>query len=80
MPDLNRQLIVNALGEVDDTVIAEVLATGANADELTEALAWVANDEPLLNTGKPLPAGRVAQVAEILTTLQEEDVADPERT
>ena len=75
---LNHELIVRSLGEVDDTVIAQILATGASVEELAEAQAWIVNDEPLLNAGKPLPAGRVSQVAEILKALQEE-TEDSER-
>ena len=53
---LNHELIIKSLGDVDDTVIAQILATGASAEELAEAQAWIVNDEPLLNAGKPLPA------------------------
>lgn len=49
--ELTRELGTKALGDVKDTVLAEVLATGASAEELAQAQAWVANDEPLLNIG-----------------------------
>ena len=74
---LNRSEIIGILGEVDDVIIAQIAASGATADELAEARAWVSNDEPLLNSGRPLPAGRVGQLAEILTKLEEEP-AEPE--
>jgi hypothetical protein len=69
---LNRAEIIRILGEVDDVIVAQIIASGATADELAEAQAWVSNDEPLLNSGKPLPAGRVGQLADILTKLEEE--------
>ena len=65
---LDHELIIKSVGEVDDTVIAQILTTGASAEELAEAQAWIVNDEPLLNAGKPLPVGRVLQVVEILKT------------
>jgi hypothetical protein len=76
---LNRAEIIRVLGEVDDVIIAQIVASGATAQELAEAQAWVSNDEPLLNSGKPLPAGRVGQLAEILSKLEEER-ADPVMT
>jgi hypothetical protein len=69
---LNRAEIVRALGEVDDAIVAQIVASDATVAELTEAQAWVLNDEPLLNRGKPLPAGRVGELAKILSKLEEE--------
>jgi hypothetical protein len=51
-------------------VIAQIIGTGATVDELAEAQAWVANDEPLMNAGKPLPSGRVGELVDILSELQ----------
>ena len=76
---LNRHLVIKALGDVDEAVIAELLATGASAEEFAQAQAWLENDDPLLNSGKPLPRGRVAQVADILRTVDEENSVDPGR-
>jgi hypothetical protein len=69
---LNRAEIVRALGEVDDVIVAQIVASDATVAELAEAQAWVLNDEPLLNRGRPLPAGRVGELAEILSKLEEE--------
>jgi hypothetical protein len=69
---LNRAEIVRALGEVDDVIVAQIVASDATVADLAEAQAWVLNDEPLLNRGKPLPAGRVGQLAKILSKLEEE--------
>ena len=76
--NLDRDLIKKALGDVDDVVIAKVLGTGASCEELAEAKAWVDNDEPLLNRGKPLPGGRVSQLIAILEKVQEEAHAEPD--
>jgi hypothetical protein len=69
---LNRAEIVRALGEVDDVIVAQIVASDATVAELAEARAWVLNDEPLLNRGKPLPVGRVGELAKILSKLEEE--------
>ena len=69
---LNREQIIRAIGDADDAVIARIMAIGATAEELAEAQAWITNDEPLVNTGKPLPKGRVGALAEILKTLEDE--------
>jgi hypothetical protein len=70
---LTREDVTAALGEIDDITVVEILNTGATIEELTEAQAWLANDEPLINIGKPLAAGRVGRLVEILDTLDEEE-------
>jgi hypothetical protein len=79
MKRVTRDDVTQAIGRVDDVTIAEIIGTGATADELAEAQAWIANDEPLINAGKPLPSGRVGQLVEILTELEpdEDDVKEP---
>ena len=56
-----------------------MIGTGATREELAEAKAWLSNDEPLMNAGKPLAKGRVGELVEILTELEdsEEDEAVP---
>jgi hypothetical protein len=53
--------------------IAQIIGTGATAEELAEAQAWIVNDEPLMNAGKPLPSGRVGELVEILTELEPDE-------
>jgi hypothetical protein len=79
MKRVTRDDVTRAIGRVDDVTIAEIIGTGATADELAEAQAWIANDEPLMNAGKPLPSGRVGQLVEILTELEpdEDDIKEP---
>src|SRR5262249_40640947 len=60
MNTLTRKDATAMLGELDDVVTAKIIATGATPEELAEAHAWLANDEPLMNAGRPLPSGRVA--------------------
>jgi hypothetical protein len=70
---LTRDDVRKALGNVDDATVIEVLATGATAQELAQAQAWVANDEALINAGAQLPAGRLARLVGILEELEESD-------
>jgi hypothetical protein len=58
--------------------IAEIIATGATAEELAEAQAWIVNDDPLLNAGKPLPGGRVRELIDILAELVPDEDEDKE--
>jgi hypothetical protein len=61
------------LGPLDDVVAAEIIATGASIEELAQAQAWLINDEALINSGKPLPSGRVADILEILEAQEQEE-------
>jgi hypothetical protein len=70
MRRVTRDDIARAVGPVDDVSIAEIIGTGATVDELTEAQAWIINDEPFMNAGKPLPSGRVGALVQILTELE----------
>ena len=73
MSTLTRKDVIAMLGEIDDDVIAEIIASGATLEELAEAHAWLANDEPLMNAGRPLPGGRVARVVDIVAAISEEE-------
>jgi len=73
MRRLTRDDVIKAVGPADDVAVAEIIGTGATVDELAEAQAWIANDEPLINAGKPLPSGRVGELIEILSELEPEE-------
>jgi hypothetical protein len=73
MTRLTRDDVIKAIGEVDDVTIAELIGTGATPEELAEAQAWLVNDEPLMNAGKPLPSGRVGEMVEILSELEPDE-------
>lgn len=42
---------VSILGPVDDELVAELMGTGASAEELREAWGWLHNDEALMGAG-----------------------------
>lgn len=77
---ITRDDVTAAFGQVDDVTIAEIIGTGATVEELAEAKAWLANDEPLMNAGKPLATGRVRELVDILSELEpdeDEDASTP---
>lgn len=78
MRRITRDDAIKAVGAEDDVVIAQIIGTGATVDELAEAQAWVANDEPMMNAGKPLPSGRVGELVDILSELQASEEDDGE--
>jgi hypothetical protein len=78
MKRVTRDDVIKAIGPVDDVTIAEIIGTGAMADELAEAQAWIVNDDPLLNAGKPLPSGRVRELIDILAELEPSEDEDKE--
>ena len=73
MATLNRDDVIAILGPVDDLVVTEIIGMGATAGELAEARNWTANDEPPMNAGKPLAAGRVVRLIELIRDLEEEE-------
>jgi hypothetical protein len=70
---ITRDEIIKAIGSADDVTIAQMIATGATGDELAEALAWLANDEPMMNSGRRLATGRVRELVDILAELEPDD-------
>jgi hypothetical protein len=62
--------VVAVLGPVDETVIAEILKTGATAQELGPAWTWIHADEALINQGRRHPSGRAAELVGILESME----------
>ena len=65
MSELTRDEILAAVHPVDDAVVAEIIATGANHDELVEACHFFARDRKNKSPHE-VPAGRVGRVVSIL--------------
>jgi hypothetical protein len=78
MTRITREDVVRTVGDIDDTLIAEIIGTGATVEELAEAQAWIDNDEALMNVGRPLPNGRVGELVEILSELEASDAGEDE--
>lgn len=80
MRRLTRDDVTKAISGADDVTIAQIIGTGATVDELAEAQAWLANDEPMINDGRPLAHGRVRDLVDILSELvdsEDEDGNEP---
>ena len=73
MTRITRDDIIKAIGPADDVTIAEIIGTDATVEELAEAQAWIANDEPLMNAGRPLATGRVRELIDILAELEQSE-------
>ena len=69
MTRITRDDVTRAVGTADDVTIAQIISTEATVEEL----AWLANDEPLMNAGRPLAHGRVRELVDILSELQPDD-------
>ncbi|MBM1174397.1 hypothetical protein [Microvirga arabica] len=69
---LTRDEVMALTGRSDDRVVTDILTMGASRAELAEAWAWLDNDEAMLNAGRPIPAGRVARLVEMLQTDDED--------
>ncbi|MGV0876497.1 hypothetical protein V6767_05060 [Martelella sp. FLE1502] len=68
---MKREEIEMTLGPVDEALAAELIATGATADELREAWGWLNNDEALMGSGRPLPSLRIGELIDILESNDE---------
>jgi hypothetical protein len=81
MRHVTQDDVTKAVSQADGVTVAQIIGTGATVDELAEAQAWIANDEPLLNAGRPLASGRVRELIDILTELEpseeDDDAAGP---
>ncbi|MFK4510719.1 hypothetical protein LPJ38_09290 [Bradyrhizobium daqingense] len=73
MTRLSRDDVVKSVDRADDVTIAQIIGTGATVEELAEAQAWLANDEPMINDLRPLAQGRVRELVDILSELEADD-------
>jgi len=70
---LSHNEIVATIGPVDESLIAEIVAIDPSTQELLQAWTWIGADEALINEGRPLPSGKVAQLIELLSPSEEDD-------
>ena len=78
MNALTREQVIAAFGPLDDVIVNAIIGMGPTLGELSEAKAWIANDEAFMNVGKRLACGRVGQLVEILSSVEEEEAPDEE--
>ncbi|EAQ36908.1 hypothetical protein NB311A_07158 [Nitrobacter sp. Nb-311A] len=70
---LTRDDVLSVIGPADEILVTEIIATEATIEELTQAWAWLNNDEALINEGRALPSGRTAELVELLTPQDDEE-------
>ncbi|PYE89943.1 hypothetical protein [Phyllobacterium leguminum] len=70
---ITRENIIAVLGPVDDTLIAEILASGATTEELIVAWGWITNEEALVREGIPHATGRTAELIDLLSEDDEDE-------
>ncbi len=71
MSRLTHDRIAQIVGDIDDVKVAEIIASGANLEELEEAVSWASG---ITRVGEDLErplAGVVAKVYRILTVDEE---------
>ena len=64
--------VIAILGPADETLVADIVASGATQAELAEAFAWANNDEALMGEGRRLPTGTVALLIDLLDAEEEQ--------
>jgi hypothetical protein len=77
MNSLTPAQVIAALGPLDDVTVNEIIGMRPTLEELSEARAWIANDEAFMNAGKHLAQGRVGQLVEILSSIEDETGEEP---
>lgn len=68
---LTLQDVRDIAGDLDDAKVAAILATGADAEQLEEALAWAAGESDVMGDLERPLSGTVAQLYDILLTGEE---------
>jgi len=66
MGALTRRQITDIAGNLDDDLIARIIATGATPEEVGEAHGWFVDSYTMGKTRHHRPAGKVAEVCQIL--------------
>lgn len=67
--------ITALIGPADEQLLSDIISVGATADDLAQAWAWVNSDDVLVDAGRPLPTGKIAELIDLLEDIDDE----PER-
>lgn len=66
MVQLTRDEIIHIVGTVDDSIVIDIIKTGANTVQLIEAFNWLSEDDIMAETTRREPRGVIAELIEIL--------------
>lgn len=64
---LSHEAVVRIAGEVSDAKAVAIIASGANRDELEQAVAWASREDDVMGEQRRALTGIVAELYEILT-------------
>lgn len=70
---LTHETIVRIAGEVSDAKAVAIIASGANRDELEQAVAWAGREDDVMGEQRRRLSGIVAELYEILTADEAEE-------
>ena len=73
---LTGQQVHDIVGDIEDTKVAAIVATGATLDDLEAAMAWAAGENDVMGDVRHLASPMIAAVYDILTA---DEAADDER-
>lgn len=68
---LTHDVIRDIVGDIEDAKAAAIIATGATAEDLEEAVAWASGESDMMGDMERPLAGVIAQVYDILTAEEE---------
>jgi predicted phosphoribosyltransferase len=61
------------VGDVDDTIVSEILTLAPSHEELVEASMWASGNGDICGREGGKPLGKIARIVSILTAVQEQD-------
>ncbi|HEX7113463.1 MAG TPA: hypothetical protein VF216_13550 [Mizugakiibacter sp.] len=76
MDTLTRDEVFEIVGELDDAILLDLIATGATYGELLEACVWLNSDDAMGEALEHPPQGRVAELCDILSRMDWPDERD----
>lgn len=68
--------IVQIVGPIDDDVVAQIIATGATAEDVTQANAWLSTRDYFRRTAHEVAHGRIARVYHLLDAKRQQQRQD----
>ena len=77
MSELTAEAVRKIAGQLDDSLLIEILKTGASEAELVEAFEWLYADDALSKSRHHPPDSRIALLRDILN--RQETAIDEER-
>lgn len=72
-PVLSHDLVRQLCGDLLDWKINAILETGADPEELEEAVAWASGEDDVMGEERKKLSGHVADIYDILTADEEPD-------